>query len=209
MIKIIDNYRNLPIGKYLEILSLSQDESVDALEQQVKTISILTGLTDDDVLALPITKYKELAGKTKFLENGYDGKLQVAKSYGLGGMELIPVKDFAKITTAQYVDFQNLSKEGDQYLVETLSTLLIPKGKKYMDGYEIEDVRQAIRENLSVADVLSLSAFFLTKFVKSIKDFQTYSIKEIQKIPNREMSQKLMKQMQEAMEIHFKTNGDG
>lgn len=209
MIKIIDNYRNLPIGKYLEILSLSQDESVDALEQQVKTISILTGLTEDDVLALPITKYKELAGKTKFLENGYDGKLQVAKSYGLGGMELIPVKDFAKITTAQYVDFQNLSKEGDQYLVETLSTLLIPKGKKYMDGYEIEDVRQAIRENLSVADVLSLSAFFLTKFVKSIKDFQTYSIKEIQKIPNREMRQKLMKQMQEAMEIHSKTNGDG
>mgnify|MGYP003295768118 FL=1 len=209
MIKIIDNYRNLPIGKYLEILSLSQDKSVDALEQQVKTISILTGLTEDDVLALPITKYRELAGKTKFLENGYDGKLQVAKSYGLGGMELIPVKDFAKITTAQYVDFQNLSKEGDQYLVETLSTLLIPKGKKYMDGYEIEDVRQAIRENLSVADVLSLSAFFLTKFVKSIKDFQTYSIKEIQKIPNREMRQRLMKQMQEAMEIHSTTNGDG
>lgn len=209
MIKIIDNYRNLPIGKYLEILELSQDENVDALEQQVKTISILTGLTEDDVLALPITQYKQLAGKTKFLENGYDGKLQVAKSYGLGGMELIPVKDFAKITTAQYVDFQNLSKEGDRYLVETLSTLLIPKGKKYMDGYEIEDVRQAIRENLSVADVLSLSAFFLTKFVKSINDFQTYSIREIQKIPNREMRERLMKQMQEAMEIHSKTNGDG
>ena len=209
MIKIIDNYRNLPIGKYLEILELSQDENVDALKQQVKTISILTGLTEDVVLSLPIAQYKELAGKTKFLENGYDGKLQVAKSYGLGGMELIPVKDFAKITTAQYVDFQSLSKEGDKCLVETLSTLLIPKGKKYMDGYEIEDVRQAIRENLSVADVLSLSAFFLTKFVKSIKDFQTYSIREIQKIPNREMRQRLMKQMQEAMEIHSKTNGDG
>ena len=209
MINIIDNYRNLPIGKYLEILELSQDENVDALEQQVKTISILTGMAEDEVLALPIMQYKELAGKTKFLENGYDGKLQVAKSYGLAGLELIPVKDFAKITTAQYVDFQNLSKEGDKYLVETLSTLLIPKGKKYMDGYEIEDVRQAIRENLSVADVLSLSAFFLTKFVKSIKDFQTYSIREIQKIPNRETREKLMKQMQEAMEIHSKTNGDG
>ena len=209
MIKIIDNYRNLPIGKYLEILELSQDENVDALEQQVKTISILTGMTEDDVLALPIMQYKELARKTKFLENGYDGKLQIAKSYGLAGMELIPVKDFAKITAAQYIDFQNLSKEGDKYLVETLSIFLIPKGKKYMDGYEIEDVRQAIRENLSVADVLSLSAFFLTKFVKSIKDFRTYSIREIQMIPNREMREKLMKQMQEAMEIHSKTNGDG
>ena len=166
MIKIIDNYRNLPIGKYLEILELSQDENVDALEQQVKTISILTGLTEQDVMNLPIMEYSELAGKTKFLEKQYDGKLQVAKSYGLGGYELIPVKDFTKITTAQYVDYQTFSKEGDKYIVESLSTLLIPKGKKYNDGYDIADVHKAIRENLSVADVLSLSAFFLTKFVK-------------------------------------------
>ena len=203
---IIDNYRNLPVGKYLEICDLARDENVDPLTQQVKTISILTGLTEDEVLALPIMEYKELAGKTKFLEKGYDGKLQIAKSYGLNGMELIPVKDITKINVAQYVDFQTFSKEGDKYLVESLSTLLIPKGKKYNEGYEISDVHKAIRENLSVADVLSLSAFFLKMWVKSIKDFQIFSIKEIQKIPDKEKRDKLMKQMQE---IHSKINGDG
>lgn len=203
---IIDNYRNLPIGKYLEICDLARDENVDPLTQQVKTISILTGLTEDEVLALPIMEYKELAGKTKFLEKDYDGKLQIAKSYGLNGMELIPVKDITKINVAQYVDFQTFSKEGDKYIVESLSTLLIPKGKKYNEGYEISDVHKAIRENLSVADVLSLSAFFLEKWVKSIKDFQIFSIKEIQKIPDKEKRDKLMKQMEE---IHSKINGDG
>ena len=203
---IIDNYRNLPIGKYLEICDLARDENVDPLTQQVKTISILTGLTEDEVLALPIMEYKELAGKTKFLEKDYDGKLQIAKSYGLNGMELIPVKDITKINVAQYVDFQTFSKEGDKYIVESLSTLLIPKGKKYNEGYEISDVHKAIRENLSVADVLSLSAFFLKMWVKSIKDFQIFSIKEIQKIPDKEKRDKLMKQMQE---IHSKINGDG
>ena len=205
--RIIDNYRDLPIGKYLDILELSQDESVDALAQQVKTISILTGLTEDEVLALPITKYKELAGKTKFLEKQYDGNLRVAKSYGLAGMELIPVKDISKISTAQYVDFQTFTKEGDKYIVESLSTLLIPKGKKYNEGYEIADVHKAIRENLSVADVLSLSAFFLTLLVKSIKDFQTYSIKEIQKVANKEMREMLMEKMQRV--THLQTSGDG
>ena len=78
MIKIIDNYRNLPVGKWLEILELSKDENVDALEQQVKTIAILTGLTEDEVLDLPIMEYKSLAAKTKFLEKDYDGKLQIA-----------------------------------------------------------------------------------------------------------------------------------
>lgn len=206
MIKIIDNYRNLPVGKWLEILELSKDENVDELEQQVKTIAILTGLTEDEVLDLPIMEYKSLASKTKFLEKEYEGKLQIAKSYGLNGMELIPVKDFNKITTAQYVDYQTFSKEGDMYLVQTLSTLLVPKGKKYNDGYDMDAVQEAIRENLSVADVLSLYAFFLTKWVKSIKDSQTYLDKEIKKIPNKEMREKLMKQMQE---IRSKINGVG
>ncbi|MBQ5593133.1 MAG: hypothetical protein IIW66_01215 [Bacteroidales bacterium] len=206
MIKIIDNYRNLPVGKWLEILELSKDENVDALEQQVKTIAILTGLTEDEALDLPIMEYKSLAAKTKFLENEYDGKLQIAKSYGLNGMELIPVKDFNKITTAQYVDYQTFSKEGDMYLVQTLSTLLVPKGKKYNDGYDMDAVQEAIRENLSVADVLSLYAFFLTKWVKSIKDSQTYLDKEIKKIPNKLMREKLMKQVQE---MRSKINGVG
>ena len=206
MIKIIDNYRNLPVGKWLEILELSKDENVDALEQQVKTIAILTGLTEDEVLDLPIMEYKSLAAKTKFLEKDYDGKLQIAKSYGLNGMELIPVKDFNKITTAQYVDYQTFSKEGDIYLVQTLSTLLVPKGKKYNDGYDMDAVQQAIRENLSVADVLSLYAFFLTKWVKSIKDSQTFLDKEIRKISNKTMRERLMKQMQE---MRSKINGVG
>jgi hypothetical protein len=206
MIKIIDNWRNLPVGKWLEILELSRDENVDALEQQVKTIAILTGLTDDEVLDLPIVEYRELASKTKFLEKEYDGKLQIAKSYGLNGMELIPVKDFSKITTAQYVDYQTFSKEGDMYLVQTLSTLLVPKGKKYNDGYDLDAVQQAIRDNLSVADVVSLYAFFLTKWVKSIKDSQTYLDKEIKKIPNKLMREKLMKQVQE---MRSKINGVG
>ena len=206
MIKIIDNYRNLPVGKWLEILELSKDENVDALEQQVKTIAILTGLTEDEVLDLPIMEYKSLAAKTMFLENEYDGKLQIAKSYGLNGMELIPVKDLNKITTAQYVDYQTFSKEGDMYLVQTLSTLLVPKGKKYNDGYDMDAVQQAIRDNLSVADVLSLYAFFLTKWVKSIKDSQTFLDKEIRKISNKTMRERLMKQMQE---MHSKTNGVG
>lgn len=206
MIKIIDNWRNLPVGKWLEILEFSRDENVDALEQQVKTIAILTGLTEDEVLALPIMEYKSLAGKTKFLEKEYEGKLQIAKSYGLNGMELIPVKDFSKITTAQYVDYQTFSKEGDMYLVQTLSTLLVPKGKKYNDGYDMDAVQQAIRDNLSVADVVSLYAFFLTKWVKLIKDSQTYLDKEIKKIPNKLMREKLMKRVQE---MRSKINGVG
>lgn len=206
---MIDNYRDLPIGKYMEIVKLARDESVDALDQQVKTIAILTDMTEDEVLALPILEYKKLAASTKFLEKEYDGKLQIANSYGLGGFKLIPVKDISKITTAQYVDYITFSNEGDEYIVETLSTLLVPKGMKYNDGYDIADVHKVIRDNLSVADVLSLSAFFLKLWIKSIKGFQTYSIKEIQKIPDMEIRRRMMEQIQRSQPMHSKRNGDG
>lgn len=204
--KMIDSYRNLPIGRYLEICEMARDESIDALTQQVRTISLLTDMTEDEVLALPILEYKELAGKTRFLERDYDGSMVVARSYKVGGFDLVPVRDFTKIITAQYVDYQNLSKEGEKYLVETLSTLLIPKGKKYNEGYDITEVHKAIRENLSVADVLSLSAFFLTKWLKSIRDSQTCLEREIRRMPDRRLRKTLMERMRE---MHFKTNGDG
>lgn len=204
--KMIDSYRNLPIGRYLEICEMARDESIDALTQQVRTISLLTDMTEDEVLALPILEYKELAGKTRFLERDYDGSMVVARSYKVGGFDLVPVRDFSKIITAQYVDYQNLSKEGEKYLVETLSTLLIPKGKKYNEGYDITEVHKAIRENLSVADVLSLSAFFLTKWLKSIRDSQTSLEREIRRMPDRRLRKTLMARMRE---MHSKTNGDG
>lgn len=204
--KMIDSYRNLPIGRYLEICEMARDESIDALTQQVRTISLLTDMTEDEVLALPILEYKELAGKTRFLERDYDGCMVVARSYKVGGFDLVPVRDFTKIITAQYVDYQNLSKEGEKYLVETLSTLLIPKGKKYNEGYDITEVHKAIRENLSVADVLSLSAFFLTKWLKSIRDSQTSLEREIRRMPDRRLRKTLMERMRE---MRFRTNGDG
>lgn len=206
--KMIDNYRDLPIGKYLEICDIAKDESLDVLNEQVKVISILTDMSEDDILGLPITDYKDMSRRLVFLRKEYDGELPVAKSYKIGGFELIPEKDLTKITTAQFIDFQTFSREGDKYYVEALSTLMIPKGKKYNEGYDITEVHKAIRENLSVADVLSLSAFFLGKWVRSIKDSLTFSMSEIKKIPDKEKREELMRMLLQR-KTHSQSNGDG
>lgn len=203
--KMIDSYRELPIGKYLEICEIARDENVDPLTEQVKIISILTDESEDDILRLPIAEYKDMSRRLTFLSKAYDGETRIAKSYRIGGMELIPEKDLSKITTAQFIDFQTFSKEGERYYVEVLSTLMIPKGKKYNDGYDIADVHKAIRENLSVADVLSLSAFFLEKWLRSIKDSAIFSISEIRKMPDKEKQKEMMSRLQTAMQ----KGGDG
>lgn len=203
--KMIDSYRELPIGKYLEICEIARDENVDPLTEQVKIISILTDESEEDILRLPIAEYKDMSRRLTFLSKAYDGETRIAKSYRIGGMELIPEKDLSKITTAQFIDFQTFSKEGERYYVEVLSTLMIPKGKKYNEGYDIANVHKAIRENLSVADVLSLSAFFLEKWLRSIKDSAIFSISEIRKMPDKEKQKEMMSRLQTAMQ----KGGDG
>lgn len=205
---MIDNYRDLPIGKYLEICEIKRNEGIDILTEQVKVIAILTDMAEEEILDLPITEYKEMARKLGFLGKEYEGEVQVAKSYKIGGMELVPVKDMRKITTAQFIDFQMFAKEWEKHLVELLSTLMIPKGKKYCDGYDIVEVHQAIRENLSVADVLSLSAFFFKQWLQSINSSLTYSISEIKKIPNKEKRVEMMRELRRML-TPSQQSGDG
>ena len=158
--KMIDNYRDLPIGMYLEICEIDRRTDMEDINKQISIISILSGMAEDDILNLPIDEYREMAAKTVFLSHQYDGEVLMAKNYILGSFNLIPVEDYRKITTAQYIDFQTFVKDVQHNLVEILSTMLIPKGKKYNQDYDIIKVQDAIRQYMPVADALSLIAFF-------------------------------------------------
>ena len=87
----------------------------------------------------------------------------------------MPTTDIRKMTTAQYIDFQTFSKEGEKKLIEVLSCFLIPKGKKYNEDYDILEVQKALRNYLTIPNCLALSAFFLAKFNRSIKGMLIYS----------------------------------
>ena len=54
--EIIDNYRDLPYGKYEEIVRLCEDE-MTYLDRKVAVISVLTGKTEEEVLHLPLETF--------------------------------------------------------------------------------------------------------------------------------------------------------
>ena len=107
---MITDYNHLSIGKYLEIHKIAKEEMTD-IDKQVAMIAILSDMSEDEVLNLPILEYKDRAQKARFLETPIDVPKKVASSYNLNGWELIPITDIRKLTTAQYIDFQTFSKE--------------------------------------------------------------------------------------------------
>lgn len=205
---IIDSYNRLPIGKYQEILEVTHNESLEEIDKQTQILSILTGVAEEEILHLPIGEYKELVAKAAFLEPENITYHQVPKKYILGGMELYPVRDFRRLETAQYIDFQTYAQDLDKYLVEYLSVILVPKGHRYNEGYDIIEVQKAIREEMPISDGVSLVAFFLTLFRKSIASSLNYSRKEAQGIKDRKKREKVMEEIRK-QETLLGINGDG
>ncbi len=205
---IIDNYNKLTLGKYMEIQEVSRNDSLEDIDKQVQILSILTGVAEEEILHLPNQDYKELVVKSGFLDPENINYHPVAKKYILGKFELIPCRDFRKIETCQYIDFQTYAPDLDKYLVEFLSVILVPKGHRYNEGYDILEVQKAIREEMSVSDGVSLAGFFLTWCRKSIKDSLNYSKQEAMRIKDKTKREEILGKIREQERL-LETSGDG
>lgn len=199
--KIIDNYRDLPIGMYLEICEIDRRTDIEELHKQVSILSILTGREEEEIYNLPIGEYKELAAKSRYLSQPYDGEVLTAKTYALEGWVLQPVEDYRKITTAQYIDFQTFVKDAEKNIVEILSVMLVPKGKKYNQDYDIIELQNVLRRCLSVADALSLYAFFFVQYRQLIEASLISCKKEAEKIPDKRKREKTLREIQKQMNL--------
>lgn len=196
---MIDNYNNLPIGMYLKIRKAVEGDGED-IDKQVKVVAFLSGKTEDEVLHLPISEYTALARKADFLagEAIYE---PVRKEYNVAGWTLIPTTDYRKMETGQYIDFQAFLPDLDTYLVEFLSVMLIPKGKRYCEGYDVADVQKAIRDHMTMGDAIPLTAFFFKSFETSIQDMLNYSESMAKKIRDKERRKEMMTRIEGVKEV--------
>lgn len=194
---MIDSYTKLPIAVYDAILAIPYDLPEE--DRAVSIIALLTGKTEREVLNAPLEEFSAWVARSRFLDREKPVPGRVAASYVCGGFRLIPAMDFRKITAAQFIDFQSFSHGTEQeILVPVLSCLMVPEGCTYGEGYDFDAVREAIRQDLSVADALSLYAFFLTKFAEYVMDTRTSLARELRKVKDPARRAELTAQLEEA-----------
>lgn len=210
---MIDNYESLTIGKYLEIQAIEADQSLEDIDRQVRVLSVLTGRSERDLLNAPIAEYRELAARSEFLTRQPAKIGRPALAYALpGGWDLVATSDLRRITTAQYIDFQTYAEDPDRYAVELLSVFLVPRGKHYNDGYDVAQVQAAVRDNLSVAEVLALTAFFLSRYARLMRVTTRSSERLARRIKDparRAMELARVERMKLAMARLSRAAGDG
>lgn len=180
---MITSYKELPIGAYEKILAIA-DRKLPEEEQNVLILAILTGRPEDELLALPVTEFRDLMDGAEFLLRPAEPET-LKRSYKLGEFTLVPCRDFRKMTAGQFIAFRQFHRAGDAFTAERLSTLLVPKGKDYGEGYDSDAVVEAIRTGLPYADALALSAFFLDRWMNSLDAILAYSRIEAKRMKRR------------------------
>ena len=162
--------------KYRTLLDIREAANIE--DENERVYAIMEAVFGEDVLNLPLKNFNEKCKELQFLQKEIPNDLHVkdikvnGRSYYFDGL-------LGKITTAQYIDFQNYQKNEDEQ--KSFSVFIIPKGHKYNDGYDMEQVFNDILD-VPVPVLFSASFFFIRQFELFIRIFRRYSIKQMKKL---------------------------
>lgn len=162
---MIDSYDKLTLGMYERLLDIQGDENEVTLE----VLALLSGRTVDELMAMPLDDYFAIKAQGAFLL-AQPERAEVRDRYELGDFVLVPLRKMRDMTAAQFIDFQEWTRQKGRHLAETLACFLVPEGKAYGEGYDPADVVEAIRDRMAMKDVAALDAFFFYSSVRYMAD---------------------------------------
>ena len=167
--------------KYWQIIDILQSEG-DDITKQAELIATIEGISVDEVLNMPIQESAQKVKSLAFLNEFPMKEYHSLKTQVMGGKTYDVITDMSKLTTAAFIDYQTYTKLSfrDAY-DKILSCFIIPAGFTYNDGYDVAEVQQTIRENLSWPEVQGMLHFFLKRYAKSFMRSRQFLIKEIKK----------------------------
>lgn len=161
--KIKERWSDITIAEYERIVDIIKGTD-DEIERLTGVISVLSGIDENEIADMPIAEIARIGQKLDFLNSFDFNKNATYKTLVIDGETLVlAVKD---MTVAQYVDFQATWNAETKDLARIISICYVPKGKTYNKDYDIEELINKIRNNVSIDKANSIGFFLLKRFGK-------------------------------------------
>lgn len=177
------DWKDITLKQFLLIQEAIKIE--DETERLIRLSEIVFG---DSVTNLSLQEYSKKVKELSFLSKEIPTN-NLVKKYKVEDREYVVDSLLGNITTAQYLDYTNFAKAND--FSKMLAVFFIPKGHKYNDGYDMEQVFKDIEE-LPITIANSIAFFFGRQFLKFMQIFQSSSIKKIKKMDIPKEKKELM-----------------
>lgn len=138
-----ETWQELKLGRWIAATSIVTEDD-DDIDKNVKLVSAIAGIPEDDLLDLPYTEYSKLAGLSTALADLRPG--EPAFELEIAGVKYGLATEISKMTTAEYLDLDSLVTDRDSLssnLATVMAILYRPIGK---DGkperYRSQDVEE-------------------------------------------------------------------
>jgi len=206
------NWNTITIEDYQLIYGIINDANMNDFEKEVKLISIINEISEDELDNMPLDKFKDLKPSLDFLHKGtIEGKLQ--KYVKVNDTKYVMSLDAFKLTYGQYVDITTFLA-GENAMVENLhlimASLSMPVktnwyGKESVMPYGSVEHSKVSSDMLksNFANCYHTSVFFLKLISALIKAIGVYSVKEVLK------SKRVTKEKLRAILKPLKNGGGG
>lgn len=158
---------NISVGEFLDLRTIIADEGRSAEDRQIAIAALLQGVSEDELLTMPLDEAREAFALANSLDTP-PKRSRIRRLYQVGAWTLRATES-KDMTVAQWVDFQTFGRDMEKNIVEVLSVALVPNGKTYNEGYDIEALKRDIRNKMMIPDALAVCFFFQRKWLKSIQ----------------------------------------
>lgn len=167
----INSWSECSVSDYFRLKSITENEDMEPADKEIAVLSVLSGLSEDELWSLCITDFKELQSKTLWTSSPVIRPLDKIRfrNIEMNGEKYTVETDITKFTVAQYIDFQTFwhSKHEERHISSILACFIIPKGMKYAEGYDINKLKDDIMNCLDIQTAYEIMSFFLLRWLGS------------------------------------------
>ena len=163
------NWNDITLSMADDIQAIASNDELSTAEKDIAIVALLCDAKEEEIWGLSVDEVNALREEVLWIGMPSSKRKNVGKVVKIGAYTLEQQEDITQMTYSQYVDFETYIKAEQVRREDILTTILIPSGHKYNDGYDIKEVRDAIYKTLSVADADSILFFFTQRLVSSIR----------------------------------------
>jgi hypothetical protein len=197
-----NSWRDVTINEYFDLVD-RLEEVTEEYEKEVVKISFVTGIPESDVWNLQLQEFRNYQSKLTWLNRFEISKDVKFSNITIDGEKYSVDTNLQNFTVSQYIDFQTFypkRKDNPKVIGNILACFIVPKGKTYADGYDIQKLVSVLNEKLDILTANEIMFFFLKQSLISTRAIANYFNWKIKRLKRRTKNKQVLEEMEKEWE---------
>lgn len=209
---IKNSWKDVTIDEYFDLCEKLSDDTLTDYEKIIIKIAFITGKSEDEIWNLSWQDFRNLQVESLWMEEFKLKENVKFNTIEINGEKYSIDTNLQNFTVAQYIDFQTFfpkRKTNERVIGNILACFIIPKGKKYAEDYNIQELVENINSNLDIMTANEIMFFFLKQYLISIRAIANYFNWILKRMKRKAKDKNLIEKLEMDWEVTKKATLDG